>query len=351
MSIEKPKIFGTLLTNVINKGICVACGACVSVCPVDILSMEDEKPTIKGKCILCQLCYYQCPRIELPIDYIEENIFGRKRSDDEPIGIYKSIYSARSLRDDILNKCQDGGAVTSILAYCLENGIIDSAVVSGISKEEAWKAEPFVALSYEDLLKCAGTRYTVSSNVLGLMSAYFEYSKRKIGFVGTPCQIQAIRRMQTTPLKHKMIDNLELAIGLFCMEIYEYKEIMNYLREKNIDLNKISKFSIKKNKFIVSSNGEILLSEPIKNIEKYVRPTCSICIDYTAELADISIGGVGSPEGWSTVIARSEKGEKIILEAEKNKYIELKQISSEDLSSIIKISNKKKAKKVKVEIK
>jgi hypothetical protein len=32
-------------------------------------------------------------------------------------------------------------------------------------------------------------------------------------------------------------------------------------------------------------------------------------------------------------------------------HIELKQISSEDLSSIIKISNKKKAKKVKVEIK
>lgn len=353
MSAERLKIFGTLLTNVINKGICVACGACISSCPVDILSMEDEKPTIKGKCILCQMCYYQCPRaIDLPIDDIEEKIFGRKHSDNESIGIYKSIYSAKSLKEDILSKCQDGGAVTSILAYCLESGIIDSAIVSSISDKEKWKAEPFVAMSYEELVKCAGTRYTTSPNVLGLMSASFEYGKKKIGFVGTPCQIQAIRRMQTTPLKHKMINNLSLTIGLFCMEIYGYKELMNYLHEKNIDLNKITKFAIKKNRFIISGNGEILLDEPIKNIEKFVRSACSICTDYTAELADISIGGVGSPEGWSTVIVRNEMGEKIVLEAEKNKYIQLKPLSSDSLSSIIKISNKKKTrKKIKIETK
>ncbi len=350
MSTERLKIFGTLLTNVINKGICIACGACIAVCPVDILFMEDEKPTIKGKCILCQMCYYQCPRaIDLPIEDIEKEIFGRKRSSDEKIGIYKSIYSARSLKDDILSKCQDGGAVTSILAYCLESGIIDSAVVSGISEKEKWKAEPFVATSYEDLVKSAGTRYTVSSNILGLKSAFFEYDKKKIGFVGTPCQIQTIRRMQTTPLKHKMVNNLSLTIGLFCMETYGYKELMNYLNEKNINLDRITKFAIKKNRLIISSNGEILLNEPIKNLEKFVRPTCSLCIDYTAELADISIGGVGSPEGWSTVIARSEMGEKIVLEAEKNKYIQLKPLSSDDLSSIIKISNKKKSRK-KIEI-
>jgi coenzyme F420 hydrogenase subunit beta len=36
-----------------------------------------------------------------------------------------------------------------------------------------------------------------------------------------------------------------------------------------------------------------------------------MCRDFDAELADVSIGSVGSPNGYSTVIIRTEKGEEI----------------------------------------
>ena len=42
---------------------CVACGTCVSVCPLDVFSFEDEqvKPTGELDCIHCGMCQRACP--------------------------------------------------------------------------------------------------------------------------------------------------------------------------------------------------------------------------------------------------------------------------------------------------
>ena len=39
---------------------------------------------------------------------------------------------------------------------------------------------------------------------------------------------------------------------------------------------------------------------------------CVYCDDFTAKLADISVGSVGSDDGYSTVIVRSKKGKKLL---------------------------------------
>jgi ferredoxin len=41
---------------------CVGCGACVEVCPVEALSMEDEKAVCDAdKCVDCGACVSECP--------------------------------------------------------------------------------------------------------------------------------------------------------------------------------------------------------------------------------------------------------------------------------------------------
>ncbi|HZF21186.1 MAG TPA: hypothetical protein VEZ43_01810, partial [Dongiaceae bacterium] len=80
------KIFGNLITEVVKKGICMYCGACIASCPIDILFHSDtEEPIMRGTCAACQVCYYSCPRIELPVAEIEQRIFGRERTADEAI--------------------------------------------------------------------------------------------------------------------------------------------------------------------------------------------------------------------------------------------------------------------------
>src|SRR6266849_5124646 len=89
------KIFGNLITEVVKKGICMYCGACIASCPIDILFHSDnEEPIMRGTCAACQVCYYSCPRIELPIAEIEQRIFGRERTADEAIlGVHIGSYS------------------------------------------------------------------------------------------------------------------------------------------------------------------------------------------------------------------------------------------------------------------
>ncbi|MCD6203958.1 MAG: Coenzyme F420 hydrogenase/dehydrogenase, beta subunit C-terminal domain, partial [Methanophagales archaeon] len=42
------------------------------------------------------------------------------------------------------------------------------------------------------------------------------------------------------------------------------------------------------------------------------REGCAFCTDFVSRLADISIGSVGSPDGYSTVIVRSKKGRELL---------------------------------------
>jgi Fe-S-cluster-containing hydrogenase component 2 len=47
---------------VVDKDVCVGCEACVSVCPVEAISMIDGKAEVDPeKCIECGSCVPVCP--------------------------------------------------------------------------------------------------------------------------------------------------------------------------------------------------------------------------------------------------------------------------------------------------
>ena len=42
---------------------CVGCGVCISSCPVDAISMENDKATVsQDKCTFCGECFSACPQ-------------------------------------------------------------------------------------------------------------------------------------------------------------------------------------------------------------------------------------------------------------------------------------------------
>ena len=46
----------------IDKSTCVGCGACIDVCPVEALSMVDDKAVCDAeKCVDCGACIDTCP--------------------------------------------------------------------------------------------------------------------------------------------------------------------------------------------------------------------------------------------------------------------------------------------------
>ncbi len=47
---------------VVDEDVCVGCESCVPVCPVEAISMEDDKAVIdQDLCTECEACIVECP--------------------------------------------------------------------------------------------------------------------------------------------------------------------------------------------------------------------------------------------------------------------------------------------------
>ncbi len=324
---ERPKIFGHLMTDVIRKGTCVSCGACEAVCPVNTVKLEDGTPKLVGLCTACQMCYWNCPIAVFDVGEMEKKVFGRTRTEEEAvIGVHEAIYAVRAKGNEILGRAQDGGAVTALLYQFLSDGG-EGAVVAGVEEEAPWKAKPMVVRTKEEVLKGAGTKYTPSPTLVGVASALQEHDLKKIAVVGTPCQMKALGKIETGAYcEARISEAVKLKIGLFCMETFSYPSFMEYLENEGIDAAKVDTFDIKGGRFIANQGGETVHRVRLSKVKQLVRGCCHSCGDFTAEFSDLSVGNVGSPDGWSTVIVRTEVGEKALRAAEKAGLVEIRSV-------------------------
>lgn len=337
--------FGNLTNEVTAKRLCCLCGTCAAFCD-KIKITEDEAGKKQPRFVedydtVCGLCYAFCPRTFLPQAEIERRIFGqkRKRTGDDTIGISLSSYTVRSKRADIREKGQDGGVVTSLLAYALDEGILDCGVVT--TTDDHWRPMTKVARNYEELKEGAGTKYTLYPSVTGVRDA-IEDGCEKIGFVGLPCQIQGLRKVQTADQPYDVgIEKVKLLIGLFCMKNF-VEDLLKFIGDTCTKgaLENVKKFEIRGKELFVFEKEKHVIS--LEEINGYVGDGCLVCMDYTAELADISVGSVGSEEGWSTVFVRTVQGEEVLDGALEKGYIEVMKLERSGLESIQSLAKRKK---------
>jgi coenzyme F420 hydrogenase subunit beta len=273
---------------------------------------------------------------------LEKFVFGRERKPEEEFGIYQNVLIARSTDRNVLKICQDGGVVTTLLTFAMKNRIIDGAAVSGIDVHKPLYPVPIFATTPEQILQCAGTRYFYSPNLLALRRGIKE-DRKHVAFVGSPCQIETVRRIQIIPSKN-YAKKLKLTVGLMCSESFSYTGLVqNYIVTKlGINPNDISKINIK-SKFVLEMKSGEIKEMPLKSVQQYARRNCSACNDFSAELADISIGGVGL-NGWSLVVIRTETAKKLFAGAVKTRSLELKSIKEKKRSFdlLINLSNNKR---------
>lgn len=252
-----------------------------------------------------------------------------------------------------MKTASNGGVVTSLLAYGLKKGVIDCAVVSGKNPREPFKPVPLVALTVEDLLKGAGSTFVMSNVLQGLKSAAQEFDKERIAVVGLPCQMTAVRKMQKAYFGDlKLGARIALTVGLFCMGTYYYDGLVKtYLeKEKGLELGKISKINISEGRLSVVMDGKETLNTPLKEIEPHLRSNCHLCTyDFSSELADLSVGAVGSPDGWSTVVARTELAKSLLVGAASEGYIEFSSLDPgpEGLGEVVRLSQLKRRRQAK----
>ncbi len=295
---------------IFDSNICSGCGTCAGVCPVNCLNIYNGFGQIdKDKCIRCGICYYVCPRSYLPVKLMnmyQDN--ASKIKEYTNIGNFIEVYSARTKVKEISEVCQDGGIASTCLYYLFDNQKIDFALGAKMSNT-IWRPEPLLLQNKKDIIQTAGTKY-VNNPTLRILNE-FNGSNHSVAVVGVPCIMQSLLKSEIYNIGIPSLNNVKYKIGIFCMESFSYQSLLKICEVLKIAINDIKKMDINKGKFFVYTNNGEESSVPIKEISHLAREDCEVCFDLTSESADISVGSIGSPSGWNTVIIRTETGKKL----------------------------------------
>jgi len=325
--------------KVFNQGLCAACGACLSLCPY--LRSWKGKVVKLDDCNLEEgRCFAYCPRTEVDLDKVYNKIFG-KRYEEIEMGPFRKIMMARAKDSLWRKKAQTGGVVSALMDFALREKMIQAAVLT--PRDGDLLPEGKIIKGRKEILSCAGSSYVSGPTLEALNKGPWKGGER-IGIVGLPCQVLSLARMKTSALeKRTPIDRVDLVIGLFCTWAFDYKPFMAFLHGR-VGGSAIKKLDITpppERILEVTGDGQ-LHRIPVDEIRPFIRPSCKICLDMTAELSDISVGTVEGKKSWNTVIVRTEMGERVLGEAKKASVIETRALPEDNLNHLKEASLLKK---------
>ena len=304
--------FWELDEAVIAADRCIQCGTCVAVCPSDSIGIGDDGlPALVKMCTGCSLCWDYCPRGGL-----RHEATWKLTGSSELGQAVRERWSARA-RPDVAG-AQDGGVVSAVLVALLEAGDLDGVLLARESASEPWKGEAFLARTPAEVVECAGSFYnqTMALGHLDLGKLDLPPDPR-IALVGTPCEVEGLRAMQAHPWNWGSArpDAVVLTIALLCTKSFNYEKLMvgEIQRRRGIPLEEIGRVDVVRGKLIVQDHQrETLIEEPIRDFHGAALKGCDECTDFLGNAADLSVGSVGSADGWSSVLVRSAAGRHAI---------------------------------------
>ncbi len=330
-----------LQKEVLDRGLCLACGACVNLCPY--IDMVAGRAVMIEPCNLSEgRCYDFCPRTHVDIATLDRNLFGACRS-NLAIGSNIATLKARATDKEVVSAAQYGGAVSALVAYALETGKIDAAVLS--KSLDRIRPKPTLARNRKEVLECSGSKYIVCPVVTEVLEA-MKRGTEKIGVVGTPCQVTALRKVQASK-KEPAENNIRIVIGLFCtwaLSPQAYSHIRDLAGSFNV--MKLDVPPPPEDIFEVETEVETVRA-PLDSIRKFIMPSCNVCFDMTSEFADISVGTVEGEQNWNTLIVRTRRGEDLLRHAQEEGVIETAPLEEEKLDHLYQASLDRKKRALK----
>ena len=329
---------GFLKKRVLEEGLCTGCGACVSLCPYQVI-YHDRTVQLHQCDLEDGKCYAFCPRTKTDLAALRKLLF--KKGDLTPeIGAVKGYYFSQAVDPRLREVAQHGATVTALMELALTEGLIDSAIVSSLDRQ--FLQNGAVVKDIVEIRNNAKSKFTVSPTVAAFNQLLTQDSGN-VGVVATPCQALALAKMKLnrTSGNKTQINQPKLVIGLYCGWTLSIEKYIKLLLENNIALESVKGMDI-------PAGGNVLelytddgaKSIPFDAVQSCIREACRYCMDSTAEYADVSVGSARFSGKWSDVrkwnqlIVRTEKGRELVELAVRKGVLEVREAPAENLKEL-----------------
>jgi len=348
MSHKQPVSMRVNVDGIYRDHLCIGCGTCLSVCPTKAIEMfrgDIFYPKVdKEKCIQCRKCLGICPSVGIDFHNISAGLFPGAKF-NSLLGRYKKLYVGYSKDYAIRYNGASGGVSSSILCNLLKEKIIKGAIITGMNAEEPLFSNSFIATSEGEIMQTQGSKYCPTCPGSVIESLKDTNSKEKFAFVGLPCQILAVRKMQQQEkwLKEKII----LTIGLFCSHSVVFSGTKCLLNKFAKGVENLSRIQYRGKGWPGGANITYRDGSGFNIVHSDYWPSlfasyfftpyrCLLCNDLAAELADVSLGDAWLKEfvkkdkiGTSLVISRSDLAEKILNDMVHKELLFLESLSTD----------------------
>jgi len=307
--------YGDLSEKIISKSFCTLCGACEAACPVHAIRVDETGARQVEDCSqsidMCPICYDVCPHTEALMMESQSFLFEAPRR-HESLGYYREICFAQATDTRMREMSRGGGVITSLLSFALQKEMIDGAVASEAVPSSTLETRPLIATVPDDVMSALDSKFSPSPVARAFGTAVYGYGKNRIAFVGLPCHVLAIRKLEAW--QHRFVASLRITLGLFCLWTFSIKALLDHLAAtRSLQASKIARLDLGR-ELSIQTDSEVH-SVPLEEARSHILEGCRTCGDFTAEFADISIGGAGALTGWSTVILRTRVGEELFNQA------------------------------------
>ncbi len=303
--------YDDLVENIIDKEFCIRCGACEAVCPVNAIKSDGDEPQRVYDCSkmlnLCSICYDVCPHSESL--QTEATSFLREAPRVNPyMGHYMKILLAQTTDSKLAANKSGGAIIQSLLKYLMDNKEITGFVASETASTETMTSTAKIDVIPDDVLSSLDNKLFSAPIAKAFGQAISEHGKSSIAFVGLPCHVLALRKLQGW--QHRFVDSLKITVGMFCLWNYSFPMLREYVHKKyGIETSAIKRLDLEDNLEVVTEGKRVLL--PYEEAREHILNGCKTCQDFTAEFADISVGGALPLGDWSVVIIRTPRGDKL----------------------------------------
>ncbi len=312
---------------------CTGCGGCRNICPKDAILLKPDKegflmPFVDAaKCIGCGACEKACPALH----YTSE-------SSGSP-----EIYAIRA--NNKIRSISSSGGVFQLLARPF---VLNGNAVFGAAFDENMQLRHTVATTEAGLKPLRGSKYLQSDTGLVYRQVQERLKKgQKVLFVGTPCQIAALKNIV------KDAENL-YTMDLLCHGVSSQQVFDNYLA--GVARNRKAKYvSFRSKRFGwscqsihidftdgTSYDGNVKndVFEKLFHHNLGLRKSCANCpfAEFTQRPGDLTIGdfwGISKIDpschdgrGTSLVLVNNEKGRELLemINAQGERVLEVKKM-------------------------